>query len=155
MLHSSAAPGYARRVTGSANGIDQLPDHEFAQLDAHNTLAVNIADGKRISTACQHTGTRRMSARTYSVSVNPNAPLNGLDIDEQLEMLCEETEALLSHFAADVIIEKIAGIGSHIHRNMKVATLRVSSLIGNDGIIDGYVRNAATRTALLVTLIGS
>ena len=94
-----------------------------------------------------------MSERTYNVSVNPNAPLNALDIDEQLELLSEETEALLSHFAADVIIEKIPGIGSQIHRNMKVATLRVSSLIGNDGIIDGYVRNAATRTALLVTLI--
>jgi hypothetical protein len=94
-----------------------------------------------------------MADRTYSISVNPNTPLNGLDIDEQLETLTEEVQALLSHFAAEVIIEKIEGIGSHIQRNMRVATLRVSSLIGNDGIVDGYVRNAATRTAFLVTVI--
>ena len=93
-----------------------------------------------------------MADRAYSISVNPNASVNGLDIDEQLEILSEEVEALLSHFAAQIIIEKIDGIGSHIQRNMRVATLRVSSLIGNDGIIDGYVRNAATRTAFLVTL---
>jgi hypothetical protein len=94
-----------------------------------------------------------MGERTYSISVNPNATLNGLDIDEQLAILSEEAEALLSHFAAEVFIKKVDGIGSHIHRNMKVATLRVSSLIGNDGIVDGYVRNAATRTAFLVTII--
>ena len=94
-----------------------------------------------------------MSERSYSISVNPHAALNGLDIDEQLEILTEEAEALLSHFAAEVVVEKMAGIGSHINRNMRVATLHVSSLIGNDGIVDGYVRNAATRTALLVTLI--
>ena len=96
-----------------------------------------------------------MSERTYSISVNPNAALNGLDIDEQLEVLSEEAEALLSHFAADVSIEKVPGIGSHIHRNMKVATLHVSSLIGNDAIVDGYVRNAATRTAFLVTIVNA
>ena len=94
-----------------------------------------------------------MGDRTYSISVNPNASPNGLDIDEQLAILSEEVEALLSHFAAELSIEKMDGIGSHIHRNMKVATLRVSSLIGNDGIVDGYVRNAATRTAFLVTVI--
>lgn len=94
-----------------------------------------------------------MGDRTYSITVNPNASLNGLDIDEQLAILSDEVEALLSHFAAEVFIKKMDGIGSHIHRNMKVATLRVSSLIGNDGIIDGYVRNAATRTAFLATII--
>lgn len=94
-----------------------------------------------------------MGDRTYSISINPNTSLKGLDIDEQLALLSEEVEALLSHFAADVTIEKVTGIGNHIHRNMKVATLRVSSLIGNDGIVDGYVRNAATRTAFLVTVI--
>ena len=93
-----------------------------------------------------------MGERTYSISVNPNASLNDLDIDAQLAILSEEVEALLSHFAAEVSIKKIDGIGSHIHRNMKVATLRVSSLIGNDGIVDGYVRNAATRTAFLVAI---
>ncbi|MDP2170560.1 MAG: hypothetical protein Q8J96_09070, partial [Rhodocyclaceae bacterium] len=31
-----AAPGYALRVTNSANRINYLPDHQFAQLDAHN-----------------------------------------------------------------------------------------------------------------------
>lgn len=96
-----------------------------------------------------------MADRTYSISVNPTASLNGLDIDEQLAILSEEVEALLSHFAADVFIDKIDGIGSHINRNMQVATLRVSSLIGNDGIVDGYVRNAATRTVFFVTLINT
>ena len=96
-----------------------------------------------------------MADRAYSISVNPNASLDGLDIDEQLTILSEEAEALLSHFAAELSIEKIDGIGSHIHRNMRVATLRVSSLIGNDGIVDGYVRNAATRTAFLVTVINT
>ena len=96
-----------------------------------------------------------MGERTYSISFNPNASLNGLDIDEQLAILSEEVEALLSHFAAEVFIEKIAGIGNHVHRNMKVGDLRVSTLIGNDGIVDGYVRNAATRTAFLVTIVNT
>jgi len=30
------ASGYALRADDSANGINQLPDHQFAQLDAHN-----------------------------------------------------------------------------------------------------------------------
>lgn len=32
-----AAPGYALRATDSANRINQLHDHQFAQLDAHNS----------------------------------------------------------------------------------------------------------------------
>jgi hypothetical protein len=31
-----AAPGCALRDNDSANRINQLPDYEFAQLDAHN-----------------------------------------------------------------------------------------------------------------------
>ncbi|MEW6120731.1 MAG: hypothetical protein AB1593_11655, partial [Pseudomonadota bacterium] len=33
-----AAPGCALRDNDSANRINQLPDYEFAQLDAHNLL---------------------------------------------------------------------------------------------------------------------
>jgi len=32
------ASGFALRADDSANGINQLPDHQFAQLDAHNWL---------------------------------------------------------------------------------------------------------------------
>ena len=55
-----------------------------------------------------------MGERTYSISVNPNASLNGLDIDEQLAILSEEAEALLSHFAAEVFINKIGSSGNRV-----------------------------------------
>jgi hypothetical protein len=125
----------------------------FGKTESQSATGTFWAGSTQQSNSAQHTGTRQMADRNYSISVNPNASLTGLDIDDQLAILSEEAEALLSHFAADVVIEKIEGIGSHIHRNMKVATLRVSSLIGNDGIVDGYVRNAATRTAFVVTVI--
>ncbi|MEW6314698.1 MAG: hypothetical protein AB1513_11780 [Pseudomonadota bacterium] len=31
-----AASGFALRIDNSANRVNPLPDHEFAQLDAHN-----------------------------------------------------------------------------------------------------------------------
>jgi hypothetical protein len=37
------ASGYALRADDSANGINQLPDHQFAQLDAHNSFRAFIA----------------------------------------------------------------------------------------------------------------
>jgi hypothetical protein len=32
------ASGFALRADDSANGINQFPDHQFAQLDAHNWM---------------------------------------------------------------------------------------------------------------------
>ncbi|MEW6120102.1 MAG: hypothetical protein AB1593_08430, partial [Pseudomonadota bacterium] len=37
-----AAPGCALRDNDSANRINQLPDYEFAQLDAHNFAAASV-----------------------------------------------------------------------------------------------------------------
>ena len=42
-----AAPGYALRVTNSANRINYLPDHQFAQLDAHNSRLLGPAQTLR------------------------------------------------------------------------------------------------------------
>ncbi|MEW6414952.1 MAG: hypothetical protein AB1482_06815, partial [Pseudomonadota bacterium] len=42
-----AAPGCALRDNDSANRINQLPDYEFAQLDAHNSaMAVWLTSAK-------------------------------------------------------------------------------------------------------------
>jgi hypothetical protein len=40
-----AAPGYALRAANSANRINRLPDHEFAQLDAHNSSHPAVSNG--------------------------------------------------------------------------------------------------------------
>ncbi|MFZ5574444.1 MAG: hypothetical protein ACOY5S_04470, partial [Pseudomonadota bacterium] len=43
-----AAPGCALRDNDSANRINQLPDYEFAQLDAHNSSRILRKTGEDV-----------------------------------------------------------------------------------------------------------
>ena len=89
-----------------------------------------------------------MTDRTYSIDIHP-LPSDD-QLDTQLELLGEEVDSLLSHYAAQVSIEKVAAGSAQARRNTHVATLRIFSLIGSDGIVDNYVRVAAMKTPFLV-----
>lgn len=70
----AAASGYALRADDSANRINYLPDHHFAQLDAHNyesarAWSERLWDRHRIAVPVGHAEGRlwvRISAQVYN-----------------------------------------------------------------------------------------